>query len=151
MCLNMEKTAYEKLPEINTKVLTVFEYHDHSILYAKRENNHSQPEISESFISDAPLKFGALVEEYKTVDEQIAAIRSRVCKDTIADVVMVIVFQMFMTLDGYNNLKKMCPNMSEEELVLQIFKNSLYTGGIVVRSVFPVVVNGTVDINKMRS
>ena len=147
----MEKTAYQKLSDIDTKVLTVFEYHDYALFLVKHKEGKVKPEVVESLIADAPAKFGALVGEYKTVDEQMAEISRRVVKDSLADVAMVVVYQMFMSLENYNNIKKMFSAISEEELILQIFKNSLYSGGIVVRGTYNISVNGRIDLNKMSS
>ena len=146
----MDKTAMEELRENNTKVFTVFQYFDYSVATISQKTKYSKPNVKSYEINDSVVKYGALVQDYDTVDEQITAICARVMQDCIADIALVTIFQFFMPLDGYEKLKGMITNMSEEKLILELFKNNLFSGNIIVRKTMPVMVN-KVTVNKLSS
>ena len=97
--------------------------------------------------------FGNLsVKNTDNVDEMVNIIKADVRKNTLADVVMVIVYQMVVSKENYNSLKRTLSNMSEEELILQIYKQSLYKKDTIsVIAVLPLVFQDRISIDKMIS
>ncbi len=135
----MEKKAKKKEEEIYT--LTVYHYFDYSIL-----SKNEQGEVVEHYIADATPKFGALTDKIEDVDVIMSQIKYRISNDTLADIVMLVVYQMAITKKNYLNLCKMLKDMSEEEVILQIFKQNLYNqDALTVKSSFPVVLKDRVN------
>ena len=128
------------------KLLTVYEYFNYSVFL--RENG----KVSEKFCVDAEPIYGAIIKNTDNVDEMVNIIKADVRKNTLADVVMVIVYQMVVSKENYNSLKRTLSNMSEEELILQIYKQSLYKKDIIsVTAVLPLVFQDRISIDKMIS
>lgn len=128
------------------KLLTVYEYFDYSVFI--RDKN----KVEEKFCIDVAPHYGAITENTSDVDKMVNTIKSVVGKNTLADVVMVIVYQMVVSNEVYNGLQKTLSGMSEEELILQIYRQSLYKkDAISVLSVMPLVFRDRLSIDKLIS
>ena len=128
-----KKKETKKVSEVYT--LTVYHYFDYSILSKEKDGT-----VKEHYIADAVPKFGALTDKIEDVDEIMSKIKYRISTDTLADIVMLVVYQMSMDKKNYLNVCKMLKDMSEEEIILHIFKQNLYNqDGLVVKSSFPIV------------
>lgn len=150
-----EKTAYEKLSDLHEKVLTIFEYYDYAMLQPEKDekgrlikDSHGAIQFSQTILGNSNVRYGALIKDYRTVDEQLEAIRARVKNETIADVVGVNVFQIFVVEKGYEDLKKTYPEVSEENVILSIYRDNLFTGKLVSRGFFPMVFKDRVESHK---
>ena len=128
------------------KVMTVIEYFDYAVL------THKNNKVEEVHFRDATPKFEALVGDFKTVEDEVKAIRSIVRKDTISDVVMVIIYQMAMSKSGFERLQSVFKSLSEEKLILEVFKQNLYNSdGLTVRAMIPVVLEDRINIKNLTS
>lgn len=127
------------------KVMVVCEYFEYAIF---RDENGERKEMH--FDSTQP-KFAALTGDVSSADKNIERIKSIVEKDTIADAVMVVIYQMVMSQDGFDKLSKMFSKLSEEQLILDIFKQNLYNGGIMVKAVVPFVFPNRISDRKFVS
>lgn len=128
------------------KVLTVYEYFNYSVFVEENDK------VEEKFCIDATPFYGAIVENTDNVDKMVETIRSVVRKKTLSDVVMAIVYQMVVSVEKYDKLKEMLNSLSEEEVILQIYKQSLYKEDTIsVVAVLPLVFSDRVSIGKIRS
>lgn len=128
------------------KVLTVFEYFDYAVF--KQENN----KIEEVHLNDVPPRYGALDATDMKVEEQVDIIKKRVGKDTVSDVVLTIIYQMVMSQEGFDKLKSVFSSLSDEEIILNIYKQNLYNSeGIAVRMVLPVIFNDRINTDGLYS
>ena len=128
------------------KVLTVFEYFDYAVF--KQENN----KIEEVHLNDVPPRYGALDATDMKVEEQVDIIKKRVRKDTVSDVVLAIIYQMVMSQEGFDKLKSVFSTLSDEEIILNIYKQNLYNSeGIAVRMVLPVIFNDRINTDGLYS
>ena len=141
-----EKKKIENKSKKKDKVMTVFEYFDYAVF--KQENN----KIEEVHLNDVPPRYGALDATNIKVEEQVDIIKERVRKDTVSDVVLVIIYQMVMSQEGFDKIKSVFSSLSEEEIILNIYKQNLYNSeGIAVRMVIPVVFNDRINTNGLYS
>ena len=115
------------------KVMVVFEYFEYAIF---AEENGERKEMH--FDSTRP-KFAALTGDVSSAENNIERIRSIVEKDTIADAVMVVIYQMVMSQDGFDKLSQMFSKLTEEQLILDVFKQNIYGDGLAVKAVIPLV------------
>lgn len=127
------------------KVMTVFEYFDYALFV--NENGH----YKEMCISNTSVKFGAFLGEVTEENNAFSKIHSIVQGNSISDVVMVIVYEMRMSESGYDKLAKMFNNLSEERLILDIFKQNLYNEGLVIKSMTPIVFQNRIRNSKFVS
>ena len=128
------------------KVLTVFEYFDYAVF--KQENN----KIEEVHLNDVSPRYGALDATDMKVEEQVDIIKKRVGKDTVSDVVLTIIYQMVMSQEGFDKLKSVFSSLSDEEIILNIYKQNLYNSeGIAVRMVLPVIFNDRINTDGLYS
>ena len=128
------------------KLLTVYEYFDYSVFI--RDKN----KVEEKFCLDVRPNYGAITENTSDVDKMVNMIKSVVSKNTLADVVMVIVYQMVVPNEMYSGLQKTLSGMSEEEIALQIYRQNLYKkDAISVLSVLPLVFRDRVSVDKLIS
>ena len=128
------------------KLLTVYEYFDYSVFI--RDKN----KVEEKFCLDVSPNYGAITENTSDVDKMVNIIKSVVSKNTLADVVMVIVYQMVVPNEMYSGLQKTLSGMSEEEIALQIYRQNLYKkDAISVLSVLPLVFRDRVSVDKLIS
>lgn len=128
------------------KVLTVFEYFDYAVF--KQENN----KIEEVHLNDVPPRYGALDATDMKVEEQVDIIKKRVGKDTVSDVVLTIIYQMVMSQEGFDKLKSVFSSLSDEDIILNIYKQNLYNSeGIAVRMVLPVIFNDRINTDGLYS
>ena len=97
------------------RLLTVYEYFDYSV-FIKNEKG-----VEEKFCIDATPHYGAISENTKNVDKIVSIIKERVSKNTLADVVMTVVYQMVISEEQFNKLKRTLSGRSEEEVILQIY------------------------------
>lgn len=73
-------------------------------------------------------------------------------KNTLADVVMTVVYQMVISEEQFNKLKQTLSGMSEEEVILQIYKQNLYKNDTIsVTAVLPLVFRDRLSIDKLVS
>lgn len=142
-----EKSKKKQVKASDIYTLTVYHYFDYSILHRNDEGD-----VVESYVVDATPKFGAITEKIDDVDEIMSKIKYRISNDTLADIVMLVVYQMSMDKKNYLNICKMLKDMSEEEIILHIFKQNLYNqDGLVVKSSFPLVFKDRVNRTQMFS
>lgn len=128
------------------RLLTIYEYFDYSV-FIKNEKG-----VEEKFCIDATPHYGAISENTKNVDKIISIIKERVSKNTLADVVMTVVYQMVISEEQFNKLKQTLSGMSEEEVILQIYKQNLYTKDTIsVTAVLPLVFRDRLSIDKLVS
>ena len=128
------------------KVLTDFEYFDYAVF--KQENN----KIEEVHLNDVSPRYGALDATDMKVEEQVDIIKKRVGKDTVSDVVLTIIYQMVMSQEGFDKLKSVFSSLSDEEIILNIYKQNLYNSeGIAVRMVLPVIFNDRINTDGLYS
>lgn len=128
------------------RLLTVYEYFDYSV-FIKNEKG-----VEEKFCIDATPHYGAISENTKNVDKLVSIIKERVSKNTLADVVMTVVYQMVISEEQFNKLKQTLSGMSEEEVILQIYKQNLYKNDTIsVTAVLPLVFRDRLSIDKLVS
>ena len=113
-----------------------------------KENN----KIKESFCVDSHPMYGAISKDITDTNEMLKQIKIDIKEKTLADVILVIVYQMFMSIDSYNQIKSIFPNLTEEEIILQVYKQNLYKPDcIVIRGVYSIVYDERVGIKKLKS
>ena len=128
------------------RLLTIYEYFDYSV-FIKNEKG-----VEEKFCIDATPHYGAISENTKNVDKIVSIIKERVSKNTLADVVMTVVYQMVISEEQFNKLKQTLSGMPEEEVILQIYKQNLYTKDTIsVTAVLPLVFRDRLSIDKLVS
>ena len=128
------------------RLLTVYEYFDYSV-FIKNEKG-----VEEKFCIDATPHYGAISENTKNVDKIVSIIKERVSKNTLADVVMTVVYQMVISEEQFNKLKQTLSGMSEEEVILQIYKQNLYKNDAISdTAVLPLVFRDRLSIDKLVS
>ena len=128
------------------KLLTIYQYFNYSVFVREKDS------VVEKFCIDAEPLYGAITENTKDVDKMVSMIRSRVRENTLADVVMVTVYQMAMNKESYDKIRNMFPKLSEEEIMLDIYKRNLYEkGAITVLAVLPLVFNERVSVGRLIS
>lgn len=128
------------------RLLTVYEYFDYSV-FIKNEKG-----VEENFCIDATPHYGAISENTKNVDKIVSIIKERVSKNTLADIVMTVVYQMVVSEEQFNKLKQALSGMSEEEVILQIYKQNLYRKDTIsVTAVLPLVFRDRLSIDKLVS
>ena len=82
------------------KVMVVFEYFEYAIF--GEENG----ERKEFHFDNTQPKFAALSGDVSSAEKNIQRIKSIVEKNSISDVVMVIIYQMVMSEEGFDKLSK---------------------------------------------
>ena len=103
-------------------------------------------------MNDVPPRYGALDATDMKVEEQVDIIKKRVGKDTVSDVVLTIIYQMVMSQEGFDKLKSVFSSLSDEEIILNIYKQNLYNSeGIAVRMVLPVIFNDRINTDGLYS
>ena len=128
------------------RLLTIYEYFDYSV-FIKNEKG-----VEEKFCIDSTPHYGAISENTKNVDKIVSIIKERVSKNTLADVVMTVVYQMVISEEQLNKLKQTLSGMSEEEVILQIYKQNLYTKDTIsVTADLPLVFRDRLSIDKLVS
>lgn len=128
------------------KLLTIYQYFNYSVFVREKDS------VAEKFCIDAEPLYGAITENTKDVDKMVSMIRSRVRENTLADVVMVTVYQMAMNKESYDKIRNMFPKLSEEEIMLDIYKRNLYEkGAITVLAVLPLVFYERVSVGRLIS
>lgn len=127
-------------------VLTVYTYFENSIFVREKDNT-----VKEHFIRDSKGYFGAFIAT-GTVDDQLKYIESKVKDKTLSDVVGVVVYQMFMKKNNYENLHKMLPTFTDEELILDIFKKNMTKEDLILcRGFFPLVFRDRISVFNYKS
>lgn len=123
-----------------SKRIVVFSFFDYSV-FKKEENT-----VKEVFLTNSPIKFHSFSQDFKNIEEEIREIKNYAVKYTIADVVMVVCYEIYMELEQYNSLNNMLNILSETELNLSIFKQNLYNeNAIRVLKVFPIIVENRIN------
>ena len=130
----------------NMRVLTVYQYFDYSVFV------RDGLKVEEKYCGNSKPMFGAITENTEDVEKIVKAIKNLVRSKTLSDVVMTIVYQMVMPMESYNHLREIFSTLSEEDVILQIFKLNLYRkDSMIVRGAFPLVFQERVSIDKMLS